>query len=791
MARQIKVESKAAAEAMAIEMTTGCTYTSEYDYSDMHIVLHMNENGTSAYKEVYVGGEFDYISVSGAAAEPEAIIEITAAEPAIDLRGYAEALIELDEIETELYHASKKISRSRSDKGIAKAEAERAELIKVQDAKTAEFWATYSELNEKVVSNEALRAEYEKVVSEIQNERACKQAEEIEAKVAADIAAEKEGYVAKVSTSVGEKGAWRNSKKVFATAVAAFNFLDKKEFAPLTHYALTIEHNGEVIYFNNPDSGESTTNAEIQALIDESKRAIEAENNAAVQEEPAATETNEVVNETTEETEYGSTNDNRKTVRLNVRELKSARALMKEFLAESYQRLSTRDSEIAAVAIAMIDRLEEIGAWNTEYGTQMKWSALIPYGAPAYCGEKELKEYHKNWKCNLVYRGKFRLDAYSMARGLSGYFPWAEYINKGDQKNFNVTNTHDLDKFSFNHAAAAALAVYVLEQVFTWNSISSVPSCYDLSGSKYRPTNRKLAYKIRHMILAKNCLIEDVEVNDEPEDEDEIRGTVAVDDGDDEDDELDDARIDELAGIKGEPEMANSNTGDTTDRALAASNSRLGAFADWASLQFDEATIRRGIANFLDPYCDFESAAYSSILKVKAAKDENQRRRALASLKWYARKFSDRIAEVRSHGTGGRNFVQAWTNVLTEMQAEIQMIIEVLGTQPIEAPEPQAYFYIDGTIYGRYDSEDFRDLVHYIKEICDNGKGRNDLRIVGHYEGTDIEKYCYSEEFDVRNYDVAEDISGTVTPWVLYQIKNHEDDYGVELDLTADIRFDF
>ena len=268
----------------------------------------------------------------------------------------------------------------------------------------------------------------------------------------------------------------------------------------------------------------------------------------------ATTETTEEETSTaTEEIEYGTTNDNRKTVKLNVRELKAARSIMKELLAESYQRLSTRDSESAAVAIAMIDRLEEMGAWNTEFGTQMKWSALIPYGAPAYCGEKELKEYRKNWKCNLVYRGKFRLDAYSMARGLSGYFPWAEYINKGDQKNFNITNTHDLDKFSFNHASAAALAVYVFEQVFDKAyKIDSLPSCYELSGSKYRPTNRKLAYKIFHLVLAKNCLIEDVEANDEPEDEDEIRGAaVVIDDSEDEDDdELDDARIDALAATK-------------------------------------------------------------------------------------------------------------------------------------------------------------------------------------------------------------------------------------------------
>ena len=777
MARQIKVESKAAAEAMAIEMTTGCTYTSEYDYSDMHIVLHMNENGTSAYKEVYVGGEFDYISVSGAAAEPEAIIEITAAEPAIDLRGYAEALIELDEIETELYHASKKISRSRSDKGIAKAEAERAELIKVQDAKTAEFWATYSELNEKVVSNEALRAEYEKVVSEIQNERACKQAEEIEAKVAADIAAEKEGYVAKVSTSVGEKGAWRNSKKVFATAVAAFNFLDKKEFAPLTHYALTIEHNGEVIYFNNPDSGESTTNAEIQALIDESKRTIETENNAAVQEETAATDTNEVVNETTEETEYGSTNDNRKTVRLNVRELKSARALMKEFLAESYQRLSTRDSEIAAVAIAMIDRLEEMGAWNTEYGTQMKWSALNNYGAPAYRGEKELKEDHKKWKINLVYRGKFPLDAYGIARGLQ-YFHWAEYISEDVAHKFNITNTHDLNKFSFNHASAAALAVYVLEQVFDKAyKIDSVPSCYELSGSKYRPTNRKLAYKIFHLVLAKNCLIEDVEANDEPEDEDETSSAAAVTDSEDEeDDELDDAKIDELAGIKEEPEMTNTIFTEAEEKSYLYSSRN---------------EIERRISNLEYDLENYEARCYG-----RSARGEDD---VIADIE-------DQLKHARKALFAVETKILMSSTGVTKEEAEHSAKILVYGDEAVaetaaptvketvtttfEPAEPKSYFYVTGTVYGHYDSKEMIELSKYLWNLNESGKPRNKIHIE-HYEGTDVDEYCDSEDFDVSEYEVAESFSGTVTPWTLHQIQGYDGEEGIKVDLTTDMNFDF
>ena len=482
MARQIKVASSEAAKEIAAIMAAGCTYVSNYKHYDLDVTIHVNENGSRSYTEVYEGGEFSYISISGAASEPEAIIEIgnvekSAATMAIDLRGYAAALIELDELRTEIYRAKKKIGRSRNEKAIAQAEEEYAALVKQEHEKDAAFWKNYGELNEQVQSDAALMAEYEKVCDELQAEQARQQAEETSKAVAAALEAEKNGYVAKISTSTGDKGIWRSSKKIFKSAVAAFKFLDKKEFAPLTYWSVEIEHNGETIYWNGGNGGidgEGTTDAEIQALIDASKleKAIP-------------------------------------TVRLNVRELKAARALMKEFLAERYQRLRTRDAEVAAVAIAMIDRLEEMDAWNcglpgsNKDCTQMRWGILHNYCADKYISESELKQDHKKWIRKITYRGDYELDPYGLAVGLE-YFNWQDYIGDSNYRtSFNVSDTHGLDRFSFNRLEAEALSVYVLEQVFSTYSINGVPSCYDLSGSKYRPTNRRLAFKIVDLINAK------------------------------------------------------------------------------------------------------------------------------------------------------------------------------------------------------------------------------------------------------------------------------------------------
>lgn len=199
--------------------------------------------------------------------------------------------------------------------------------------------------------------------------------------------------------------------------------------------------------------------------------------------------------------------------KLNVQELKAARGILKEATANfnfelckgsAAPRLSGHEfTNIykAEIAIAAIDRLEAYGDWNYNSRIGMQLSTLS-------------------------------YDAQLLARGLM--------TNYGCEE-FYVTTTHDSDYFGFTRAAVEKLAIELLSLLFKSGSINSqfyldkVSSCNDLAGSRYRPSHRKLAFKIYHMNLIENALIEDVEANDE-EDEREYSSATPVDDSDDDDD---------------------------------------------------------------------------------------------------------------------------------------------------------------------------------------------------------------------------------------------------------------
>lgn len=120
---------------------------------------------------------------------------------------------------------------------------------------------------------------------------------------------------------------------------------------------------------------------------------------------------------------------------------------------------------------------------------------------------------------------------------------------------------------------------------------------------------------------------------------------------------------------------------------------------------------------------------------------------------------------------------------------EARIAKHIASEQPKVEPEPTVYFEVHGTAYGHYDSETFTDLQNYLFSVNKSGKKHNDIRLE-HYEGTDVEEYCGSENFDASAYDLANCFHGTVTPWTLHQIQNYDGEDGIKLEVTTLMKFD-
>ena len=162
---------------------------------------------------------------------------------------------------------------------------------------------------------------------------------------------------------------------------------------------------------------------------------------------------------------------------LNVKELKAARALLKEALnSKAIYWFGADEKPAVEIVVKAIGNIEAWGDWAQDY-YQMKLSVFDSYAAV------------------------------STARGIAsngGYFETK--FAEGDY--VNVVTTHDLSYVSFTRGAIETVAVELLKRVFNFSndlgfdySANHLDSCRELAGSKYRPSNRKLAYKVYKIVV--------------------------------------------------------------------------------------------------------------------------------------------------------------------------------------------------------------------------------------------------------------------------------------------------